>query len=320
MYCEKCGNKLIVDAKFCNKCGFHLAETMPDNVSEAISNDLVVERRNNKVLWVIFTVIGGLILIVFFANYYDNSSGKNVDSAVITKQVSPTSNDENVEISKVYNQDSIVSSVVNILCDSDNESNGGSGTIIESDGIILTNNHIIPQDKKNNPLVEHCIVTLPDDQGKVKEIYYGEPIVIPGLSSDYDLAFIKISSAYTDDTGESYGTYPRVFPSFLPGGCENDSPKLGEKVTVFGYPAISGGGYYLTITDGIVSSLPNDGTIFTSAKVNHGSSGGLAVDKNGCMIGIPAMISGDENESLGVIISNDVIMEFINNLQTMFDE
>ncbi len=258
--------------------------------------------------------------MVFFANYNDNSTDKNVDSAVVAKEVSPISNDENVETSKAYNQDSIVSSVVNILCDSDNESSGGSGTIIESDGIILTNNHIIPQDKKNNPLVEHCIVTLPDDQGKIKEIYYGEPIIIPGLSSDYDLAFIKISSAYTDDTGENYGAYPRVFPSFLPGGCENDSPKLGEKVTVFGYPAISGGGYYLTITDGIVSSLPNDGTIFTSAKVNHGSSGGLAVDKSGCMIGIPAMISGDENESLGVIISNDVIMEFINKLQTLLDK
>lgn len=320
MYCEKCGNKLIMDAKFCNKCGFHLAGAILDNVIVAVSKDLVVEKRNNKVLWVIFIIIGVLVLIGFFVDYYDNSSSKNVDSAVITKQTSPISNDENAEIPKSYNQDSIVSSVVNILCDGDNESSGGSGTIIESDGIILTNNHIIPQDKKNNPLVEYCIVTLPDDQGKVKEIYYGEPIIIPVLSSEYDLAFIKISSAYTDDIGENYGAYPRVFPSFLPAGCENDSPKLGEKVTVFGYPAISGGGYYLTITDGVVSSLPNDGTIFTSAKVNHGSSGGLAVDKNGCMIGIPAMISGDENESLGVIISNDVIMEFINKLQTLLDK
>ena len=73
---------------------------------------------------------------------------------------------------------------------------------------------------------------------------------------------------------------------------------------------ISGGGYYLTITDGLVSSLPNDGTIVTSAKIDHGSSGGLAVDKNGCMIGIPSMMSGDDNESLGVLISNSVIAEF----------
>lgn len=320
MYCEKCGNKLIVDAKFCNKCGFHLAEAIPDNASATFKKDFVVVKRNNKVLWITIAIIGGLVLIGFFSDYYDNSSSKNVDSEVITKQASPMLNEENVAISKSYNQDSIVSSVVNILCDSDNSSSGGSGTIIESDGIILTNNHIIPQDKKNNPLVEHCIVTLPDDQGKIKEIYYGEPIIIPGLSDEYDLAFIKISGAYTDDTGENYGAYPKTFPSFLPDGCENDEPKLGEKVTVFGYPAISGGGYYLTITDGIVSSLPNDGTIFTSAKVNHGSSGGLAVDKNGCMIGIPAMISGDENESLGVIISNNVIMEFINKLQTLLDK
>jgi hypothetical protein len=50
--------------------------------------------------------------------------------------------------------------------------------------------------------------------------------------------------------------------------------------------------------------------LVTSAKVDHGSSGGLAVDENGCMIGIPSMISSDGHESLGVIISNSIIGEF----------
>ncbi len=66
MYCEKCGNKLIVDAKFCNKCGFHLVGVIPDNLSETTSGDLVVEKSNNKVRWMIFVIIGGLILIGFF--------------------------------------------------------------------------------------------------------------------------------------------------------------------------------------------------------------------------------------------------------------
>ncbi len=78
---------------------------------------------------------------------------------------------------------------------------------------------------------------------------------------------------------------------------------------IFGYPEISGG-YSLTITDGVVSSLPGDGFVITSAKISNGNSGGLAVDRNGCMIGIPSMVSTDAHESLGVIISTGLIRNF----------
>jgi S1-C subfamily serine protease len=80
------------------------------------------------------------------------------------------------------------------------------------------------------------------------------------------------------------------------------------------------GGYALTITDGIVSSLlPDEGYIITSAKISHGNSGGLAVDENGCQIGIPAMVSSDDSESLGVIISNNLIEEFTSEVHTYLD-
>lgn len=48
----------------------------------------------------------------------------------------------------------------------------------------------------------------------------------------------------------------------------------------------------------------------TSAKVSYGNSGGLAVDENGCMIGIPSMVNTDENESFGIILSMDTINLF----------
>lgn len=222
--------------------------------------------------------------------------------------------------SETYNQDKITASVVNILCSDGDNGSGGSGTILDSSGLIMTNNHIIPEDKDGNPSVKSCFVTLPDSQGKVKEIYYGKPIVIPDLSQNYDLAFIQLSAAYVDSEGTSYGSYPNTFPSFFPDGCENANPTLGEKIRVFGYPAISGGGYYLTLTDGVVSSLPNDGTIVTSAKIDHGSSGGLAVDEQGCLVGVPSMISGDKNESLGVLISDSVVGEFMTKLQEVMKQ
>ncbi len=66
--------------------------------------------------------------------------------------------------------------------------------------------------------------------------------------------------------------------------------------------------------------LPDEGLIVTSAKISHGNSGGLAVDENGCRIGIPSMVRGDDYESLGVIISNEMIYEFIDELQTLYNK
>ncbi|MCK4473658.1 trypsin-like peptidase domain-containing protein [Candidatus Parcubacteria bacterium] len=123
---------------------------------------------------------------------------------------------------------------------------------------------------------------------------------------------------YDHEEGKAYGEYPKKFPMYAnKKQCSDDDIKLGEPVRVYGYPAITGG-YALTITDGVVSSLLIDeGLIITSAKISYGNSGGLAVDQNGCMIGIPSMIIGDENESFGVIISNDIINEFIARLELL---
>ena len=206
--------------------------------------------------------------------------------------------------------------VVNILCrDMSSLSGGfgGSGTLLTKDGLVLTNAHVIPQDGNGNPKGT-CVVVLPDAQGKVKAIYSGQPVLAPGWSHDYDLAFIKINGPYTNELGLTQGEYPTSFPNIRDLGCVNNTPKLGDKVQVLGYPFISAGGTYLTVTSGEVSSFPDDGTLVTSAKVDHGNSGGLAVDERGCMLGVPSAISNDGSESLGVIYSNAWLLGFANGL------
>jgi hypothetical protein len=224
-----------------------------------------------------------------------------------------------------YSNSEIAASVVNIYCentDNPDEGSGGSGTIISTDGLILTNSHIIPQDDYYlNVPEEGCLIILPDPiTGAPKEMYWGTPIVIPDISDNYDLAYIQIYDVYYDSEEKIYwGEYPKIFPAFDDSNrCADEDLQLGESVIIFGYPAISGG-YSLTITDGIVSSY-SDGLIYTSAKISHGNSGGLAVDKNGCMIGVPAMVSSDEYESLGVIISSDLISQFADELDAYLEE
>jgi putative serine protease PepD len=282
MFCINCGKLIKEDSKFCVSCG-----------CDIVRGQRVGIRRNffsaKKVLSV-FVFIVTITAFVFF--YYRNHLSPKID----------------------YN---VASSVVNIYCEgeTEEESSGGSGTIISEDGLILTNAHIIPESAKDDIYINEttCLVTLPDPEtGAPSEIYYAYPIFAPELSDEYDLAFMQIHDVfYNYEENKAYGEYPKKFPVYADKKqCSDDNVKLGESVRIYGYPAISGG-YALTITDGVVSSLLLDeGLIITSAKISYGNSGGLAVDKNGCTIGIPSMVVGDENESLGVIISNDLISEF----------
>ena len=72
------------------------------------------------------------------------------------------------------------------------------------------------------------------------------------------------------------------------------------------------GGLSLTITDGIISSFPGDGIILTSAKIDEGNSGGLAVDSDGCIVGIPSSVMLGEYENMGAIISKKLVEKFQN--------
>jgi len=308
MFCKNCGSKIEKGVRFCKNCGIELPH------QEKFYHHIFSWVKSHKVGIVV--VVGLLIFFIAIGAFEDTNTSNN--------SYTPTYSDISVKQAKntPNSQNKIAASVVNIICSDGTEDglSGGSGTIMNSDGLILTNSHIIPQDDNEEPLIKYCLVTLPDEKGQAKEIYYGEPIVIPYLSNQYDLAFVEIQGVYTDDDGVKHGKYPNYFQGFLDNICENDNVALGEPVRVFGYPTISGGGYYLTVTDGVVSSLPNDGTIVTSAKIDHGNSGGIAVDGNGCFIGVPSMARRGTIESLGIIISNEVVMEFMTKLNTLIDK
>ena len=232
--------------------------------------------------------------------------------------VEPTE-DSNKNIStKELNTKKISASIVNIYCSIDDDYNseynnyGGSGTIISEDGLIITNSHVIPQDETMLQVSDlGCLVYIPNaTTGSAEEIYYANPVVYEGLSEEYDLAYLKIYEVYVDEDGWVWGEYPKKFIAYdINAICNEDNIILGEKIRVYGYPLMSGG-MSLTITDGIISSLPGEGLILTSAKIDEGNSGGLAVDNNGCMIGIPSSVMLGEYENMGVIISKKLVEKF----------
>lgn len=288
MFCIHCGKEIPDDIKFCTDCGHPTVSVTPPIKK---SFGFFTKKR---------LILGTIILVIIV-----------VGTFAVFKSTSFLPAD-------TKDQD-IASSVVNIYCegasgwDGDDVS-GGSGTILTTKGLVLTNAHIIPSGDAESTNEKSCIVILPNpEDGSPKEMYYAKPLVFPKISEKYDLAFILIDDVYYDqEEGKAYGEYPKEFPAYDSNKyCKNENVKLGEPVRIYGYPSISGG-VALTITDGVVSSLlPDEGLIVTSAKISHGNSGGLAVDKNGCRIGIPSMVSSDDAESLGVIISNNLISDFV---------
>jgi S1-C subfamily serine protease len=149
----------------------------------------------------------------------------------------------------------------------------GSGFIINEDGEIVTNKHVIAGSSKVQ-------VTFSDQKQYDAEIL--------GIDSRDDLAILKINAGHK-------------LPS-LPLG-DSDKIEVGQKVLAIGNPFGLGG----TLTTGIVSSLGRglenedgvqmEGLIQTDAAINPGNSGGPLLDSGGNVIGVNTAIYGSQTAS-----------------------
>jgi len=210
------------------------------------------------------------------------------------------------------NQGEVLRSVVKIMCFDSNESiSFGSGLNDYAEGYILTNLHVVSDTGDVG-----CIVGFPNpDSGQIVEAYWATPIVDDDGVNMHDLAYLSVEQPVVDEEYEVYGYISKVtdgsFPYFKqPDSCYNFSLNLGDKIFVVGYPYQSG--YALTITDGLISSLySTSGYLVTSAKIVRGNSGGLAINENGCYVGVPtAVYGGGEDDFLGEIIDGEFVDEF----------
>jgi S1-C subfamily serine protease len=153
----------------------------------------------------------------------------------------------------------------------------GSGCIINAEGYILTNHHVIED-------AQRLEVTLADGskwRGK-----------LVGTDPDSDLAVIKIDAQQ------------ERLP-YLPLGDSN-SLMVGQKVLAIGNPF----GLGQTLTTGVVSSLKRtlraqngvlmEDIIQTDASINPGNSGGALLDSSGRLIGINTAIFSPTGASVGI--------------------
>lgn len=209
----------------------------------------------------------------------------------------PTLVDENLPAVQDVRPTHLYESVVQIIAVVD--MNGqtvagwtGSGSIISSDGLILTNAHVVLSDKFYD--VQDLIVAFTVDPDYPAEPrYYAE---VMQADEGLDLAVIRIT---TDLDGNPVDNASLGLPA-VPLG-DSDALELGGELTILGYPGI--GGETITLTDGKVGGFTSeDGVgqrafIKTSATISGGNSGGLAVNAAEELIGVPTQLGyGGEDQ------------------------
>ena len=175
----------------------------------------------------------------------------------------------------------------------------GSGVLISDDGYLVTNNHVISDQKDG--VAEEITVTLHN-----KKTYKARLI---GRDPSSDLAVLKID-----------GT---AFPYLVYGN--SDEVKLGQWVLAIGYPLT----LETTVTAGIISAkgrsiginrtqsqTPVESFIQTDAAVNSGNSGGALVTTDGKLVGINSAILAPSGTYAGYsfAIPVNIVKKIINDI------
>jgi putative serine protease PepD len=179
----------------------------------------------------------------------------------------------------------VIPAVVSISVKGSSGSGTGSGFFLDSNGYVLTNNHVVEAAAASGT------ITVELSNGKK----YGAKLM--GRDNSYDLAVLKIdvTSAPTLQLGDS------------------DLVQVGDSVIAIGSPlGLSG-----TVTSGIISSKNRAVTtgngngessfinaLQTDAAINPGNSGGPLVDSTGAVIGVNSAIatlgSSSQSGSIGL--------------------
>lgn len=179
----------------------------------------------------------------------------------------------------------VVPSVVQIQVAGSRGEGEGSGVILSSDGLIMTNNHVVAGGGSDGKL----LVAFADGSTA--------PATLVGTDPTSDIAVIKVQ-------GKS-GLTPIELGS-------SEGVEVGEQVVAVGSPLGLAG----TVTSGIVSALDrpvstsgeqgNQNTVIdaiqTDAAINPGNSGGALVNMDGQLIGVNTAIAtaGGQGGSIGL--------------------
>ncbi|MGQ0520248.1 MAG: S1C family serine protease [Actinomycetota bacterium] len=167
----------------------------------------------------------------------------------------------------------------------------GTGVILNAEGAILTNAHVV------------------EGATQIQVTLFGERVAreadLVGIERDSDVAIIKLR-----DTAGLEGRPVRLGSS--------SKLKVGDDVVAIGNALALPGGP--TVTVGIISALERSlnqltNLIQTDAAINPGNSGGPLVNSEGEVIGINTAVAGDRAQNIGFAIAIDTVKPMLERLE-----
>jgi putative serine protease PepD len=223
----------------------------------------------------------------------------------------------------------VLPSVVKIEVAAQGGSGSGSGIILSSDGLILTNNHVVDLSSESTQETNPGFPGSPDqDQGQ-EEQQQGSSITVDFSDGTSAAAKVVGTDPLTDTAVIQAENVSGLTPATI---GKSSNLVVGQDVVAIGSPY----GLDSTVTTGIVSALDRpvnvgsdssgNATVYpaiqTDAAINPGNSGGALVDMNGNVVGINASIRSNSSSSeeagsigLGFAIPIDEVLPIIDQLK-----
>lgn len=160
---------------------------------------------------------------------------------------------------------------------------GGTGSIIQQDGLVLTNAHVVIEEQTDKPYPRLTVYLKPDRvTGDPKvDLSRGAKARVVAFSQPLDLALLKLDGM------------PGPFPALELD--DSDRAEIGDRVVAIGHPEQGG---LWTLTTGTISAqfdnfnATKGKSVFqTETGLNRGNSGGPLLDTDGRMIGVNTAIA-----------------------------
>jgi len=178
---------------------------------------------------------------------------------------------------------------------------GGSGVILDANGYIITNSHVIDGARR----VQVLLPRSPAGSSIVRPRGVSLEATIVGVDDETDLAVLKVAE--------------KNLPALTL--ADSDSLRQGQLVFAFGSPL----GLENSVSMGVVSAVGrqlelDDPMVYiqTDAPINPGNSGGPLVDTAGRVVGINTLIlsQGGGNEGLGFAAPSNIVKTVFDQIKT----
>lgn len=184
---------------------------------------------------------------------------------------------------EIYEQTSPAVVMVMGHPDSGKSGSGGTGSLIQADGLVLTNAHVIVEEKTGKPYPRLSVFLKPvrvtgDSKVDLSRMVKARVVA---YSLPLDLALLKLEGVT--------GPLPTIDLS------ESERTRIGDRVIAIGHPEQGG---LWTLTTGVISAevdnfngVKGKHVFQTETGLNRGNSGGPLVDSEGRMVGVNTAIA-----------------------------